>query len=152
LASPATVVPITSALDHSKTEALKQELILKIMNSIAENDNGNGDAISQLPKQTLTELLVKLLNDKDNLLGADVIVNLLATFGGPTPIIATDDDERLHIGNRTHNDSLNESSCNLQIDLNASGKKRVKNGSRNDDCKFLKALFTPLFIKINLLK
>ncbi len=138
LASSQPVIPvITSVLDHSKTESLKQELILKIMKCIADGDSGNGDAFSQLPKQTLTELLVKLLNDKDNLLGVDVILNLLATFGGPAsaPVAAADDDERLHIGNRTHNDSLNESSCNLQIDLNVSNKKRVKNGSRNDDCK-----------------
>lgn len=138
-------------VDQGKTESLKQELILKIMKSIADEDSGNGDALSQLPKQTLTELLVKLLNDKDNLLGMDVIVNLLTTLGGPVVkqeavgVVSGvkselrefgefgDDDERIHVGGgRTHNDSLNESSCNLQIDLNAD-KKREKNGVRRPD-------------------
>lgn len=130
--------------EDTKTESLKQELIIKIMKSIADGDSGNGDALSQLPKQTLTELLVKLLNDKDNLLGTDVILNLLATLSvkQDSKDIDNEHSNSQNFGNddeqsfNTQRDSLNESSSNLQIDLNTS-KKSLKNGSRkreDDHC------------------
>ena len=146
-------------IDNSKTESLKQELIIKIMKAIADSDSSNdNDALSKLPKQTLTELLVKLLNDKDNLLGSEVILNLLSTLGGSsgsstskvkTEPAASDNDIRgFHAppidddDRSTLRDSFNESSSNLQIDLNmGTPKKRTKNGSRRrDDGKFVQFL------------
>lgn len=134
-------------VDPHRAEALKQELIVKIMKTIADSDNGiEGDnALAKLPKQTLTELLVKLLNDKDNQFGPDVILNLLATL--ETSAGAFDDnnshgdnDSRVFVmddGERSLlRDSFNESmSNNLQIDLNdcSAKKSRSRNGSRRRD-------------------
>jgi hypothetical protein len=145
-AGPSILAPMVAEIgDSVRTEALKQELIMRIMKTIADGDSGiEGDnALTSLPKQTLTELLVKLLNDKDNVLGADVIVHLLSTLGGggsaganenshndnDSRLFVMDDDERSLL-----RDSFNESmSNNLQIDLNGSGKKRSKNGGRRRD-------------------
>ena len=140
------------------------------MKAIADGDSGS-TAHSHLPKNTLTELLVKLLNDKDNLVGIDVITNLLQTLGGPvvkheqtegnsgksfsnmnqnSRMYGDDDDndddddddddddneddDDLLITNQRQ-DSLNESSSNLQIDLNTSikkNKRRYGDGNYSD--------------------
>lgn len=143
---PAKVEAPTELADPHTAEALKQELIVKIMKAIADGDNGiEGDnALAKLPKQTLTELLVKLLNDKDNQFGPDVILNLLATLGSSTSAVDEtnshgDNDSRVFVmddGERSLlRDSFNESmSNNLQIDLNGGGsakKSGTRNGSRS---------------------
>lgn len=132
--------------DPHRAEALKQELIVKIMKTIADGDNGiEGDnALAKLPKQTLTELLVKLLNDKDNQFGPDVILNLLATLESSAAACDDnnshgDNDSRVFVmddGERSLlRDSFNESmSNNLQIDLNGGSakKSRTSDGRRRD--------------------
>ena len=64
---------------ESKYETVKKELIIKIMKAVADDDGG---IFSQIPKQTLTDLLVKLLNSNVHSaeLGLETIVALLATI------------------------------------------------------------------------
>ncbi len=124
---------------------VKQELIIKIMKSLADE---TGSVFAKIPKPTLTELLVKLINSNENNKsdGTEVIINLLnslsssATSSGSfnsasTPNIpknifdfgSNDDDKSIN------NLSMNESSHNLQIDLKSMNKKkRFENGACSD--------------------
>ena len=124
--------PLVNGVDN---ESLKQELIIKIMKSIADSDSGHAGGAS-LPKHTLTELLVKLLNDKESLLGTDVILNLLATLGpsggvksAPSSSSILSSSSHMYAGcggdddDKSNNLSLNESNSNLQIDLNSHHSK-----------------------------
>jgi hypothetical protein len=74
LPTPPSVAPTTAAADE-RYELAKKELIIKIMKAMADEDGG---IFSQIPKDTLTELLVSLLNTND--LGLETIVALLATI------------------------------------------------------------------------
>ncbi len=74
-------------------DLVKKELIVKIMKAIADDDGG---VFSQIPKQTLTELLVKLLNSdsssnkSDSSLSTDAIVTLLATLTAASTVKTID--------------------------------------------------------------
>ncbi len=78
----------TDDLSESKYEEIKKELIIKIMKAIADDDGG---IFSQIPKQTLTDLLVKLLNSnfKSVDMGIDTIIALLATITAATSSSST---------------------------------------------------------------
>jgi hypothetical protein len=71
--------PVVDASIEEKYEAVKKELIIKIMKAVADDDGG---IFSQIPKQTLTDLLVKLLNSNAHSTDLDLetIVALLATI------------------------------------------------------------------------
>jgi hypothetical protein len=109
---------------EDKYESIKKELIVKIMKAIADEDGG---IFSQIPKNTLTELLVKLLNSNskttDNSLSTESIITLLATLtaastsNSSNSVNSKDDDLR----------NLNESnSSNLQIDFSSCETNTMK--------------------------
>ena len=143
--------PLVNGVDN---ESLKQELIIKIMKSIADSDSGHAGSAS-LPKHTLTELLVKLLNDKESLLGTDVILNLLATLGPSKPnssILSSSNHMYADDDDKSNNLSLNESNSNLQIDLNSHNKHRTRNFQHRkkiDDGNFFSPNKYNLFLCFN---
>lgn len=114
-----------------KYESIKKELIVKIMKAIADEDGG---IFSQIPKNTLTELLVKLLNSNskttDNALSTESIITLLATLTAASTSsnsnINKDDDLR------NLNES-NNSSSNLQIDFSLNETNTMKRKHVNDE-------------------
>jgi hypothetical protein len=115
-------------------ENLKQELIIRIMKAIAtENGESNTNAMG-LPKNTLTELLVKLLNEKESSLSNEVILNLLSSLGDTTPSnnINTSNNQPQYLSDAMldaqflSNSNLNESSSNLEIDLNRANAKQPR--------------------------
>jgi hypothetical protein len=115
-------------------ESVKAELVTRIMKALADNDGG---IFSQIPRQTLIELLVKLLNPSETAgLSAEAIITLLATL---TAASSKDLARQNTNSSMTDEDKsgLNESSSNLQIDLSGSGSKKKRriselNGSDYD--------------------
>lgn len=73
-----------SAQDNNKNsnyQVIKKELTIKVMKAIADEDES---IFSQIPKQTLTEILVKLLNsNNENKLSIHTIETLLTTLTTP---------------------------------------------------------------------
>jgi len=128
--------PVDLATNTSNNKnAIKQELIVKIMNSIADE---NGGVFSQLPKQTLTELLVKLINSNDNSPsdGIDLVINLLTSMlnNSNSNINKNSFDFNNNDGDNKSKSILNDSSSNLQIDMrnnNNNNKKKI-NGAYSD--------------------
>ena len=119
-------------------ETVKAELITRIMKALADNDGG---IFSQIPRQTLIELLVKLLNPSETGLSTEAIITLLATLTAASTLPIAKDLARQNTNSSIDEDKsgLNESSSNLQIDLSGSGgagkkKRRISelNGSDYD--------------------
>jgi hypothetical protein len=77
---------IASPSIDSNYEAIKKELIIKVMKAIADEDE---NIFSQIPKQTLTELLVKLLDtsssSNENKLSTNSIETLITTLTPSKP-------------------------------------------------------------------
>ena len=95
-------------------EALKKELIIKVMKAIADEDE---TIFSQIPKQTLTELLVKLLHTNssadENRLSTNSIETLLSTL---TPKLVQQQAPKLN----------ESSSSDLHIDLGSVKTRKRK--------------------------
>lgn len=75
--APAPVPVQSNSSQHHET--IKKELIKLIMKALADDDGG---IFSKIPKQTLTELLIKILNtnESNNELSTDTLLTLLTTL------------------------------------------------------------------------
>lgn len=97
-------------------ERAKQELILKIMKAVSDNDSG---IFSQVPKQALTDLLVKLVNtdsnDANNSMTTEAILHLLATLTAASTSTTNSVKQQEFEFDLNEKSILNESTSELQI-------------------------------------